>query len=216
MPVIEGGTGDQSLTAYAVVCGGTTGTGQLQSIASVGTAGQVLTSNGAGALPTFQASSAGSPIGFRAHNTVTRANVTGNGTTYTIPFDTIDFEQGGANYNTGTGVYTVPAGGAGVYLIAASVAFNGITGASTNAAIYTTAGGNDYYFQQWSLAAVVIATDNQASMTGATIVQLADADTISIKCICFGMGADTLDIPQTGGGVSYDLYTWFTAYRIGV
>jgi len=54
-PVVEGGTGASSLTAYAVVCGGTTSTGAVQSIASVGTSGQILTSNGVGALPTFQA-----------------------------------------------------------------------------------------------------------------------------------------------------------------
>lgn len=57
--VADGGTGVTSTTAYAVLCGGTTSTGALQSIASVGTSGHVLTSNGAGALPTFQASSAG-------------------------------------------------------------------------------------------------------------------------------------------------------------
>jgi hypothetical protein len=54
LPIVEGGTGVQSATAYAVICGGTTSTAHVQSIASVGTAGQVLTSNGAGALPTFQ------------------------------------------------------------------------------------------------------------------------------------------------------------------
>jgi len=57
--VAGGGTGVTSLTAYAVVCGGTTTTGPVQSISSVGTAGQVLTSNGAGALPTFQNASGG-------------------------------------------------------------------------------------------------------------------------------------------------------------
>lgn len=59
VPVTDGGTGVSSFTAYAVVCGGTTGTAALQSIASVGSANQVLTSNGAGALPTFQDVSAG-------------------------------------------------------------------------------------------------------------------------------------------------------------
>jgi hypothetical protein len=49
-----GGTGAASFTAYAPIFGGTTSTGTLQS-GTVGTAGQVLTSNGAGALPTFQA-----------------------------------------------------------------------------------------------------------------------------------------------------------------
>ena len=55
VPAADGGTGRSSHTAYAVLCGGTTSTAAQQSIASVGTAAQVLTSNGAGALPTFQA-----------------------------------------------------------------------------------------------------------------------------------------------------------------
>lgn len=57
--VANGGTGATTQTAYAVLCGGTTSTGAYQSIASVGTAGQILTSNGAGALPTFQAAGGG-------------------------------------------------------------------------------------------------------------------------------------------------------------
>ena len=57
VPVADGGTGRSSHTAYSVLCGGTTATGAQQSVASVGTAGQVLTSNGAAALPTFQAAS---------------------------------------------------------------------------------------------------------------------------------------------------------------
>lgn len=54
LPVTNGGTGFATTTAYAVICGGTAATNPLQPIASVGTAAQVLTSNGAGALPTFQ------------------------------------------------------------------------------------------------------------------------------------------------------------------
>jgi hypothetical protein len=59
LPVANGGTGRSTNTAYAVICGGTTAGGVEQSIASVGTAGQILTSNGAGALPTFQAAGGG-------------------------------------------------------------------------------------------------------------------------------------------------------------
>lgn len=43
-----------SPTAYTVICAGTTSTGALQSVASVGTSGQFFTSNGAASLPTFQ------------------------------------------------------------------------------------------------------------------------------------------------------------------
>lgn len=58
LTVPDGGTGVASLTAYAPVFGGTTSTGAVQS-GTVGTSGQVLTSNGAGALPTFQTASTG-------------------------------------------------------------------------------------------------------------------------------------------------------------
>ena len=53
LSVAQGGTGAATATAYAVQCGGTTSTAAHQSIASVGTSGQILTSNGAAALPTF-------------------------------------------------------------------------------------------------------------------------------------------------------------------
>ena len=59
LAVPRGGTGLATATAYAVLCGGTTSTGAFQNVASVGTSGQVLTSNGAGALPTFQPAAGG-------------------------------------------------------------------------------------------------------------------------------------------------------------
>jgi len=60
LPVTNGGTGVATFTtAYAVVCAGTTATNPLQPTASAGNAGEVLTSNGNAALPTFQAISGG-------------------------------------------------------------------------------------------------------------------------------------------------------------
>jgi len=58
--VANGGTGLTTATAYSLLAGGTTSTGAFQSLASVGTTGQVLTSNGASALPTWQNSASGS------------------------------------------------------------------------------------------------------------------------------------------------------------
>lgn len=57
--VADGGTGKSSHTAYGVLCGGTTGSGNLQSVPGLGTSGQTLTSNGAGALPTWQDAASG-------------------------------------------------------------------------------------------------------------------------------------------------------------
>ncbi len=51
-----GGSALSSLTAYAVLCGGTTSTSAMQQVSGVGTSGQLLTSNGPGLLPTWQAS----------------------------------------------------------------------------------------------------------------------------------------------------------------
>jgi len=50
-----GGTGSGGHIPYALITGGTSTSAVLQSVALLGTAGQALTSNGAGALPTFQA-----------------------------------------------------------------------------------------------------------------------------------------------------------------
>ncbi len=55
LQVSQGGTGDTSFSpAYAVICGGATSTSAWQPVASAGSAGQVLTSNGPGVLPSFQ------------------------------------------------------------------------------------------------------------------------------------------------------------------
>jgi hypothetical protein len=58
--VAYGGTGLATTVAYSIVFTGTTSTGVFQASAGPGTAGQLLTSNGAGALPTFQTSTAAS------------------------------------------------------------------------------------------------------------------------------------------------------------
>lgn len=55
--VANGKTGNTSFNAYQILAGGTTSTGALQQVSGTGTSGQVLTSNGAGALPTWQAAS---------------------------------------------------------------------------------------------------------------------------------------------------------------
>lgn len=82
--VASGGTGVTSATAYAPIFGGTTSTGAFQS-GTVGTSGQVLTSNGAGVLPTFQTLASSGSWALASGGTLTGANtITGieNGLTY--------------------------------------------------------------------------------------------------------------------------------------
>lgn len=56
--VAGGGTGTTTFTPYSVICAGTTATGAFQNVSGLGSAGQVLTSNGAGVLPSWQGSGA--------------------------------------------------------------------------------------------------------------------------------------------------------------
>lgn len=52
-----GGSGATSFTAYAVLCAGTSSTSAFQNVSGLGSAGQVLTSAGAGALPAWSSPS---------------------------------------------------------------------------------------------------------------------------------------------------------------
>lgn len=72
--VSYGGSGRTSAVAYAPICGGTTATGSHQSVISAGSAGQVLQSNGANALPTY--STAAYPSAAGTTNTLLRSNGT--------------------------------------------------------------------------------------------------------------------------------------------
>jgi hypothetical protein len=58
--VNAGGTGAASYTPYSVITAGTTSTAAMGNVTGVGTSGQVLTSNGAAALPTWQAAGSSS------------------------------------------------------------------------------------------------------------------------------------------------------------
>lgn len=100
LPVANGGTGATTQTAYAVLCGGTTSTGAYQSIAGVGTSGQVLTSNGAGALPTFQAAAGATITGSTANSTfyvIGTTSTSGSLTTASISNTSV------VSYNASTG-----------------------------------------------------------------------------------------------------------------
>lgn len=80
--VPQGGSGAASFTAFTVLCAGTTSTGNLQNVVSVGTSGQVLTSNGSSALPSFQTLSAST---YSAQVSLTSLQVKSlNGTPITI------------------------------------------------------------------------------------------------------------------------------------
>jgi hypothetical protein len=127
LDVTEGGTGVSAFVAYTPICGGTTAGGDLQSVASVGNAGEVLTSNGAGALPTFQAAPAGG---------MTWANETGD--TKTLVVDTGYV----ANRVAGVLAFTLPAAAAVGDIVAIAGSQNGWTLAQNAGQTIRTPGGS--------------------------------------------------------------------------
>lgn len=73
-----GGTGNDAFTAFSVICAGTTATGPFQNVAGLGTATYVLTSNGPGALPTWQISAGSGTVQPGTINDLAFYTATGN------------------------------------------------------------------------------------------------------------------------------------------
>jgi hypothetical protein len=105
--VANGGTGLTTATAYSLLAGGTTSTGAFQSLASVGTTGQVLTSNGASALPTWQNAASGAASGATDY---TFTSTTSNFTLTSSSNQVVRLLGNTTNLNgTGTASITLPA-----------------------------------------------------------------------------------------------------------
>lgn len=195
--VSNGGTGRASSTAYAVVCGGTTSTAAQQSIASVGTSGQVLTSNGAGALPTFQAAGGGGPGTniFLAYLNTTVSNATGNAVQYTVVFDST-FNNPGSNYNTGTGNFTAPATGNYQFNFLVSM---GNLGANTRAIVYLVTTSATY--KPYDVVPVA-GGGGELIYSFSTLARMTSGDTANVQVRVFG-GTQTVNVEGSSGGSSY-------------
>src|SRR3974390_399157 len=159
--------------------------GTIISTVDPGTAGDVLTSNGAGSPPSYQAPGSGSTTAFRAHlNANTATNITGDGTLVTVPFDTVDYDIG-SGYNTGTNTYTVPVGKGGIYQINYSVFTYRVAGVNTvellnfliNGA--TTVRNYEVNFENTQ-------TSGELTFTSGAQYQLSDGDTVNHTCIVGG------------------------------
>jgi hypothetical protein len=166
--VADGGTGVSSLAAYAVLCGGTTSTSAVQPVASVGTAGYVLTSNGAGALPTFQAATGGQPaLQFKDEG----SNVGTSG-----GVSSINFVGSGVTASESGGVLTVTISGGG----GSSVTTKLSEASYTRPADTTAYAAGDVLAESTSAATVLTFTNIGASNGGgATLLGVTLIDSVA-------------------------------------
>src|ERR1700722_18950212 len=129
-PVVEGGTGAQTLTSNGVLLGN--GTAAISSTA-VGNTGQVLTGN-TGAAPTFQAA-APSSITITGD---TGGGVTGNSFTFTGSTTGLTLAGSGTTETVG-GTLVVSNGGTG----ANTLTLHGVLLGNTTSAVTATAAGTN-------------------------------------------------------------------------
>jgi len=136
LPVANGGLASTGITGIVAGTGsaynGRTITGTTNAIA-------ITNGNGSAGNPTINfspivafTSTQPSMLAYKSANTT---NTTGDGTLYTVIFDTETYDQGG-NYNNATGVFTCPV--TGNYMITGNVGFTAF-GTSTSFISYVTA-----------------------------------------------------------------------------
>ena len=178
--VADGGTGASSFTAYAVICGGTTSTNPLQSIAGVGNSGQVLTSNGAATLPTFQAASGGITLGTPTATT-SGTSVTYSGLATGLKEIVVSFNSVSTN---GVSSYIVQIGPSG------GVEISGYVGAVGDRAAET------FFNTGFNFNRVGVAARNYS---GHMLLRLMDSANNIWSCAT-NCGPDSVSSPQNGGG----------------
>jgi hypothetical protein len=209
------------MTAYALLAGGTTATGNLQQVSGLGTSGQVLTSNGTAALPTWQAG--GSIAGSIASTQI----AVGSGT------NTIG---GSANFTEALGQIYISSGASGNGLIdidsptaassaleftqnaAANKTFELYSSNTTTFSLYDIVSTEDTFVyshtnQNWTLP---LTTASSSTTTGALIDDggLAVAGAEWIGGLLNVAGAGTIQGVLTAGGTTAPSANTFTGNKI--
>lgn len=143
---------------------------------------------------------------FNAYLSSTQADVTGDGTSYTVVCDTELMDQG-ANYNNGTGVFTAPV--TGNYCFIASVCFADVGVAHTNFFLQFTLTGKAFQQGYFNLGAIQATGNFQHQITALT--PMAAGDTASLL-VNVNNGTKVVDVV---GGTTVNTLTFFSGYLVG-
>lgn len=182
------------------------GTLNLSGIVFTGSSSTIQGTITQNALVFIPSGSSSTPVNWSVKLSANQSNVTGNGTQYKIPFDTVDFDSASA-YNTGTKIYTVPS--TGIYnLIRSDFLFGG-------SAITTILLGW-YSINGAAFPGIRVVDNNPASLglgvggefilSTSTLVSLNAGDTIEVYIDANGSGSDNVGV---GGGAASAFFSGF-------
>ena len=108
-------------------------------------------------------------------------NVTGDGTAYTVIFDSVITDQQ-SNYNNSTGIFTAPI--AGMYLVTAGVTFTGLTALDTTGKV-TLTGSDGSAVNEIGIGAL-LDPSNQASICLSYILNMSNSGTVKVVATVSG------------------------------
>lgn len=137
--------------------------------------------------------------GVSAYLNATSAGVTGDGTTVTVPFNTIR-TQIGSCYNSGTSTWTSSI--EGFKLVSASVNISGLASDNTGAYLYIVTGsGQKILLCEYS--PYTVSTSGSVTLTGTALIYTAATDTIFIQLEVDGHASKNVNIVGVSSSTSH-------------
>jgi hypothetical protein len=173
---------------------------------SAGTSGQVLTSNGAGVAPTYQAAAGGFTTQFVAYKDADTTNATGDGTFVTLACNQTA-SNNGSNYNTGTFTYTAPS--TGLYYFSWQVTFTNLASGHTSGVTELVTTAQTYYFNYVNPFATQNAGSSAVTLGSSFLVPMTASDTALIS-VAVSSSTKTVTI----AGSSTVRRTLFCGFRV--
>lgn len=198
------GTTETVSGTLAIANGGTNATSMATSTGIVKYDGTRLVTSSTAKIDSSNRYTNASQPAFFSYLSATQNSVTGDGTVYTVVFDTVTANQG-SNYATGTGLFTAPV--TGLYYFNCSVALSGLT-VQTNATLIFHTVAFDYYTAIINPTGI-IAAGVLAFNTSVGPIPLSATNTIAVEIQVSG-ATKTVNVFGLGGAG----FTYFSGYLI--